>query len=159
MNRRQFTGVIGSASIPLIIPSVARTNKMLDGDIRIGVIGLDTSHAIAFTKIINEREDGKEGTGFMVTHAYPQGSHDIESSVSRIPGYIEEIKKLGVSITGSIKELLDEVDVVLLETNDGRLHLEQAQEVFEAGKPAFIDKSKCIKCLTCITECPADAIS
>jgi len=140
MNRRQFAEVIGSASIPWIIPSVMRTNKMLDSDIRVGVIGLDTSHAIAFTKIINQREDGKEGTGFMVTHAYPQGSHDIESSVSRIPGYIEDIKKLGVSVTDSIGELLDQVEVVLLETNDGRLHLEQAQQVFEAGKPVFIDK-------------------
>jgi hypothetical protein len=32
------------------------------------------------------------------------------------------------------------VDVVLLETNDGRRHLEQAMPVFKAGKPVFIDK-------------------
>src|SRR5690606_40941027 len=47
---------------------------------------------------------------------------------------------MGVSIAGSIKELLQQVDVVLLETNDGRLHLEQALEVFKAGKRMFIDK-------------------
>lgn len=39
-----------------------------------------------------------------------------------------------------MKELLDLVDFVLLETNDGNLHLEQAVEVFKAGKPVFIDK-------------------
>ena len=36
--------------------------------------------------------------------------------------------------------LLDEVDAVLLETNDGRLHLEQATEVFESRKIVFSDK-------------------
>src|SRR5690606_1547364 len=39
-----------------------------------------------------------------------------------------------------IDELLRSVDVILLETNDGRLHLEQALQVIKAGKPLFIDK-------------------
>lgn len=140
MNRRKFHRVMGSASLPLVVPSFLKTPGIFEEDIRVGIIGLDTSHAIAFTKIINQREEGKAGTGFMVTHAYPYGSRDIESSFSRIPGYIEDVKKLGVKITGSIAEMLDEVEVVLLETNDGRLHLEQASQVFEAGKPVFIDK-------------------
>jgi len=106
-------------------------------EMQIGIIGLDTSHAVAFTKIFNGPE---EKQGFRVTHAYPYGSRDIESSVSRIPGYTEEIQKLGVSIVDSIESLLGHVDKVLLLTNDGRLHLEQVMQVFEAGKPVFIDK-------------------
>jgi predicted dehydrogenase len=47
---------------------------------------------------------------------------------------------MGVEIVSSIADLLKKVDVVLLETNDGRLHLEQALQVFKAGKPMFIDK-------------------
>lgn len=140
MNRRKFHKVLGAGSIPLFLPSIRSSLEVNSEDVKIGVIGLDTSHAIAFTKIINQREEGKESTGFMVTHAYPYGSRDIESSATRIPGYIEDIKKLGVFITNSIDELLHEVDVVLLETNDGRLHLEQSQKVFEAGKRVFIDK-------------------
>ncbi len=140
MDRRRFNQVVGNASIPLFIPSALRVRGVSDAEVRVGVIGLDTSHAIAFTKIINQKDEGKEATGFRVTHAYPQGSRDIESSTKRIPGYIEQMKKMGVQITGSIKELLDQVEVVLLETNDGRLHLEQAMEVFEAEKPLFIDK-------------------
>src|SRR5690606_33813563 len=62
------------------------------------------------------------------------------SATDRIPKYIEQIKTYGVEITKSIKELLDKVDYVMLETNDGRLHLEQAREVFKAKKPVFIDK-------------------
>ena len=46
----------------------------------------------------------------------------------------------GVEIVDSIPALLEKVDVVLLESVDGRTHLEQARPVFEAGKPVFIDK-------------------
>ena len=102
---------------------------------RIGIIGLDTSHAPAFTKLIQAGEGS-----FFVSHAYPHGSRDIESSVSRIPQYTQELRSMGVQIVDSIAQLLDQVEFVLLETNDGRLHLEQALEVFEAKKPVFIDK-------------------
>ncbi len=107
---------------------------------RIGIIGLDTSHSVAFTKTFNSEDAGPEYGGYKVVIAYPKGSNDIESSVKRIPGYIEEVRKYGVKIADSIKELLKECDVVLLETNDGRLHLEQAIPVFKAGKTVFIDK-------------------
>jgi hypothetical protein len=107
---------------------------------RVGIIGLDTSHSVAFTKSLNTPGAGSQYKGYTVVAAYPYGSNDIQSSAERIPGYIEDVKKLGVEISGSIKQMLSKVDVVLLETNDGRLHLEQAIEVFKAGKPVFIDK-------------------
>ncbi|MNY07350.1 Inositol 2-dehydrogenase/D-chiro-inositol 3-dehydrogenase [compost metagenome] len=105
-----------------------------------GIIGLDTSHAVAFTKTLNAADAPAEYSGYKVVAAYPKGSNDIKTSVERIPGYIEDVKKLGVEIVNSIADLLKKVDVVLLETNDGRLHLEQALQVFKAGKPMFIDK-------------------
>ncbi|WP_343305822.1 Gfo/Idh/MocA family oxidoreductase [Chitinophaga niabensis] len=107
---------------------------------RIGIIGLDTSHSIAFTNLLNNPEAGDKLKGYKVAAAYPYGSKDIESSASRIPDYINQVKAKGVQITGSIAELLGMVDVVLLETNDGRLHYEQAMEVIKAGKKLFIDK-------------------
>lgn len=108
--------------------------------IRIGIIGLDTSHSPAFTKILNAAEPPKELAGCRVVAAYPKGSPDIESSVRRIPAYTEEVQKYGVTIVESIPELLTQVDAVLLETNDGRPHLEQVRPVLAAGKPVFIDK-------------------
>ncbi|MEX1241059.1 MAG: Gfo/Idh/MocA family oxidoreductase [Cyclobacteriaceae bacterium] len=107
---------------------------------RVGIIGLDTSHSVAFTKTFNAENAGPEYGGYKVVAAYPKGSSDIESSVKRIPGYIEDVKRLGVEIVDSIKDLLKAVDVVLLETNDGRLHLEQAIPVLKSGKRVFIDK-------------------
>ena len=106
--------------------------------VKIGIIGLDTSHATAFTKFINGNTD--EYKDFQIVAAYPYGSKTIKSSYDRIPGYIEQVEKMGVEVVSSISGLLDKVDCVLLETNDGNLHLEQAYEVFKAGKIVFIDK-------------------
>lgn len=111
-----------------------------EGEIRVGIIGLDTSHAPAFTKEMNKEPADPAMMGCRVVAAYPYGSRAIESSSSRIPKYTEELNGLGVEIVDSIGALLEKVDCVLLETNDGTLHLEQAMEVFKAGKPVFIDK-------------------
>lgn len=108
--------------------------------VRVGIIGLDTSHSTAFTELLNGTSDDPFVREFEVVAAYPYGSKTIKSSYDRIPGYIEAVKKHGVEITRSIAELLDKVDCVMLETNDGRIHLEQAAEVFRAGKICFIDK-------------------
>lgn len=116
----------------------AQTEEKLP--IKIGIIGLDTSHAPAFAKLFNNPEASGDLAGFKVIAAYPNGSADIESSKSRIPQYTKEFKDLGIEITDSIPALLEKVDAVLLETNDGRPHLAQALEVFKAGKPCFIDK-------------------
>jgi len=140
LSRRNFIlkSVATGAGLGLLdyLPASA---KPADGK-RVGIIGLDTSHSIAFTKALNADQPDPVYDGYKVTAAYPYGSKDIESSAKRIPGYIDEVKKLGVKITGSIQELLAETDVILLETNDGRLHLQQALEVFKAGKRMFIDK-------------------
>ncbi len=108
--------------------------------IRIGVIGLDTSHAPAFAKLMNDPKATEDIAGVKVVAAYPKGSPDIESSTTRVPGYTEEYKKMGIEIVDSIPALLELVDAVLLETNDGRPHLEQVLPVLKAVKPCFIDK-------------------
>lgn len=118
------------------LPSSQATEKTL----RIGVIGLDTSHVPAFTKAFNAKPADPEMMNCQVVVAYPHGSRTIESSYSRIPKYTKQLQDMGIEIVGSIDELLKEVDCVLLETNDGKPHLQQALQVFKAGKPVFIDK-------------------
>ena len=54
---------------------------------RIGIIGLDTSHSIAFTKALNAAGASAGFKGYRVVAAYPKGSNDIVSSAERIPGY------------------------------------------------------------------------
>ena len=110
------------------------------GQVKIGIIGLDTSHSTAFTKFLNGEDKKEEFKDFRIVAAYPYGSKTIKSSFDRIPGYTKQVEELGVEIVPSIAELLKKVDCVLLETNDGNLHLEQANEVFKSGKIMFIDK-------------------
>lgn len=110
-------------------------------DIRVGIIGCDTSHVIAFTKVLNDASDPKHVPGAKVVAAYKGGSPDIESSSSRVEGYAKELQDgFGVKIVDTIEELCEQVDAVLLESVDGRPHLEQARPVFAAGKRVFIDK-------------------
>ncbi len=109
--------------------------------LKAGIIGLDTSHVVAFTQLLNADKPKPELAGVRVVAAYPGGSQDIPSSRDRVAGFTRELKeKYGVEIVGSIDELLAKVDVVLLESVDGRPHLEQARPVFQAHKPVFIDK-------------------
>lgn len=141
-SRRSFikkTTALGAAASLSSLPFSLLGNAKAD-IIKIGIIGLDTSHAPAFTKLFNGENPKPELSGFRVVAAYPFGSRDIKSSMDRIPGYIDQVKELGVEIMDSIDALLQKVDVVLLETNDGKPHLEQARAVFKAKKPVFIDK-------------------
>lgn len=107
---------------------------------RLGIIGLDTSHAPAFTKLLNDPKRVSEHGEMRVVAAFPGGSPDIQSSHTRVAGYTEDLKKLGVEMVGSVEDLVGKVDAVLLESVDGRPHLEQALPVLRSGKPLFIDK-------------------
>jgi predicted dehydrogenase len=108
--------------------------------IKVGIIGLDTSHSIAFAESLNAKVPDPALVNCRVVVAYPHGSADIKSSVERIPGYTEKIKALGVEVVDSIDELLKKCDAVLLETNDGRPHLQQLTPCLKAGKRTFVDK-------------------
>lgn len=122
----------------LFLPGLAFA-QVDPGVLKVGIIGLDTSHSIAFTRLLNDSTE-TEFQDLRVVVAYPHGSADIKSSVSRIPGYMKEIADLGVDIVDSIDELIERVDVVLLETNDGRPHYAQVEPVLKAGKTVFVDK-------------------
>ena len=104
------------------------------------MIGLDTSHSPAFAKLFNDEQATGKLAKMRVVAAYPGGSPDIPSSRDRVAGYTEQLSSLGAEIVDSVEALLPKVDVVLLESLDGRKHLEQVLPVFKAGKPVFIDK-------------------
>jgi predicted dehydrogenase len=105
---------------------------------RLGMIGLDTSHVIAFTKLIN---NPSKNYGCKVVAGYPGGSPDIPSSANRLEKFTNQLRDdFGLEIVDTIEELCQKVDGVLLESVDGRPHLEQARPVIAAKKPVFIDK-------------------
>jgi len=110
-------------------------------DLRVGIIGLDTSHAVEFTKILNRPDHPEHVPGAKVVAAYKGGSPDIKESSSRVDKFTDQLRnELGVEIVPDIPILLSKVDAVLLLSIDGRIHLEQVRPVFAARKPVFIDK-------------------
>jgi hypothetical protein len=109
--------------------------------LKAGIIGLDTSHVVAFTQTLNNPKAKGALARVRVVAAYPGGSPDIPDSKNRLQGFTETLRdKYHVEIVDSIDALLQKVDVVFLESVDGRPHLEQARPVFKAKKPVFIDK-------------------
>jgi hypothetical protein len=110
-------------------------------DLRIGLIGLDTSHVIAFTKIINDPKATGPLAKAKVVAAFRGGSRDIPSSADRIDKYTETLtKEYGLKLYPTIAELCKNVDAIMLESVDGRPKVRQAIPVIDAGLPLFIDK-------------------
>jgi hypothetical protein len=108
-----------------------------DRDLRAGIIGTDTSHVPAFTGLFRANPQWR----IQVVAAFKGGSPDLPISADRVEKFAATLQeKYGVEIVDSIEELLTKVDVVLLESVDGRPHLAQAEPVLKAGKRLFIDK-------------------
>src|SRR5690606_2861031 len=114
-----------------------KTNSILGK--RIGIIGLDAMHAVALTTAIN-KGSSNQYLEYQVVAAYPNGSKTLPYRIKRVPEYTKAVKEMGVKIVESIPELLLQVDAIILTSNDGHVHLEQAIPVLQAGKPLFIDK-------------------
>ncbi len=109
--------------------------------LRLGMIGLDTSHVAAFAKTYNDPTAPGYVAGGRVVAAFKGGSADIESSASRVEGYTKQlVETYGVKIYDSIEELSRNVDAILIESVDGRPHLDQFRRTLAAKKPVFIDK-------------------
>jgi hypothetical protein len=110
-------------------------------DIRVGIIGTDTSHVSAFTRVLNDPSNPEHVPGVRVVAAFKGGSPDVESSYSRVDKFAEELRTTWkVEFFNDIPTLCSKVDAILLESVDGRTHLAQAKQVIAAKKPLFIDK-------------------
>jgi hypothetical protein len=126
---------------PILAAVVAVSISASAADLRVGMIGLDTSHVTAFAKIMNDPAQKDFVPGARVVAAFKGGSPDIESSISRVEGYTKElVEKYGVKLYPTIEELCRNVDAVMLMSVDGRPHLWQAIPVIQAGKPLYLDK-------------------
>src|SRR5262245_25511261 len=109
--------------------------------LRIGIIGCDTSHVVAFTENLNNDAAPGHITGGRIVAAVKGGSPDVAQSSSRVEGFSKTLReKYDVKFYETIEEMCSNVDAVLLESVDGRPHLEQVKPVLKARKPVFIDK-------------------
>ncbi len=110
-------------------------------DLRIGMIGLDTSHVVVFARAFNDPKSADYTPGGRITAVFKGGSADIETSASRVDGYTKQLTETyGAKVYDSIEELAKNVDAIMIESVDGRPHLDQFRRTLAAKKPVFIDK-------------------
>src|SRR5258708_7719939 len=119
-------------------PAVGEEKKA-DAPLKAGMIGLDTSHVTAFAGLLANADPKSVLADIKLVAAFPGGSPDVPASKDRIEGFTATLRdKYKIEIVDSIDKLLSKVDVIFLESVDGRPHLEQARPVLKARKPLFI---------------------
>ncbi len=131
--------VVFSGAVLAALSGAAQTDSFQP--VRVGIIGLDTSHVIEFTRIFNDLNDPQHVSGVRVVAAFKGGSPDIEASRTRVDKFTAQLRdEWKIKIVNDIPTLCGMVDAVLLESVDGRVHLDQVKPVLAAHKPVFIDK-------------------
>lgn len=109
--------------------------------LRVGLIGLDNSHVVAFTELLNDPAAPHHVAGARVVAAYPGGSRDIELSHSRVAGFTAELRdQHGIAILDTPQAVAEASDLVFLGSIDGRVHLEQLRQTLPFRRPTFVDK-------------------
>ena len=106
---------------------------------KIGIIGLDTSHTVAFTKLLQGDVPAEQKvTGMRVVNAmrFPSPFQAEEGQNERQA----QLEAMGVAMKGAVAELADGMDALFLEINDPALHLEFFEQVAGLGLPIFLDK-------------------
>jgi predicted dehydrogenase len=113
----------------------------MPGELKIGLVGLDTSHSAAFTKCLNDAKNPEHVPGGKVVAAFPAGSKDFELSWSRVAGYEKQLREdFGVQILSSPEAVAEMVDLVFIISCDGRVHREHFERTAPFKRPTFIDK-------------------
>ncbi len=134
-------GTLAPQRAPAQAQTPPQTQTQTPASLRLGIIGLDTSHVIQFTQLLNDPTRPDHVPGARIVAAYKGGSPDVKESATRIERFTAEMRdKWKVELVDSIEELCKKVDAVLLMSVDGRQHLKQVRPVLAAKKPVFIDK-------------------
>lgn len=144
LKRRKFLKAAMATGFGLGIANLTKASvfveQLIPKEIRVGMVGLSV-HSAAFSQILNDPEKKSDLEGCKVVALYhPQGNPDVDFFKEQLSKFEADIRQAGVKITASMKEMLDLVDVVMIETNDGRPHLEEVLPALQAGKTVFVDK-------------------
>lgn len=108
-------------------------------ELKVGMIGLDTSHVSAFVNLLNDPTNEFHVPGVRIVKAFPGGSSKFSLSANRVEGFTKELQDKGIEIVEKLEDLAG-LDAYFLESVDGDQHLEQFKVIAEFGKPVYIDK-------------------
>lgn len=109
-------------------------------EIRVGIIGLDTSHAIEFPRRMQAPDLDPElrvaGLRAVSCLRFATPFQNEE----QLDGRQAELERWGVRVSRKLEDTLEGVDALMLEINDPALHLDYFQRCAGLGKPIFVDK-------------------
>lgn len=109
-------------------------------DIRVGIIGLDTSHAIEFPRRMQapDLDAAMKVPGLRAAtclrFATPFQNEE------QLDGRQKQLEQWGVKVTRTFEEAVKGVDALMLEINDPAFHLEYFERCAGLGLPIFLDK-------------------
>jgi hypothetical protein len=109
-------------------------------DIKVAVIGLDTSHAIEFPRRMqapdcpaDQKVAGLRAVNCLRFETPFQNEDGLTARQKTLEGW-------GVKVTRSFDEAVAGCDALMLEINDPAFHWEYFQKCVKLGKPMFLDK-------------------
>ncbi len=104
---------------------------------KLAIVGLDTSHSISFTQLIQDKEEKMVDQLQVVTCLRFPSPFQSEPDQDKRR---ETLENLGVKVTRSFEEAVEGVDGIMIEINDPSRHLEYFAKAAELGAPIFLDK-------------------
>ena len=110
-------------------------------ELTVGLVGLDMSHALEFTRRLNEADNVEHVPGARVVAGWPGGSKDFHLSWSRVGKFTAEVRdRFGVEIVETPEAVAERADVILITAADGRMHRVLFDRVLPFKRPMFIEK-------------------
>lgn len=109
-------------------------------DLKIALIGLDTSHAVEFARRMQAPDCDPEmrvaGMKAVRCLRFPTPFMNEEGLDERQ----KQLEAWGVKVTTDFEEAVSDCDALMLEINDPAYHLEYFRKCADLGKPLFLDK-------------------
>ena len=109
-------------------------------DMKVAIIGLDTSHSVAMPKLMNDpacepdmKVSGLKAVTCLRFETPFQGKEGLDNRQAQLEGW-------GVKVTLDFDEAIADCDAIMMEINDPAYHLDYFKRLANLGKPIFLDK-------------------
>ncbi len=133
---KQWTG---RALVAFLLCALAVPGRA--ANLGLGIIGTDLSHAVEFTRILNDGSASDHVTGARIMAAYRGGNPAFDLSHYRIRTYSAQLDETWhIPFVPTIHDLYPFVDGLLLLSADPGLRQREFTEAAVCNKPVFVDK-------------------
>ena len=128
--------IVAAGILLLLAGGTARAQQL-----RLGIIGTDSTHAVEFTRILNDPKAADHVQGARIVAAYRGGSPNVPLSRDRIQQISAQIEtQWKIPFVDRIPDLCDRIDGLLLLSVDPARRPTEFEAAASCGKPIFVDK-------------------